>query len=72
MEPMNREAVLDAIDELVDRQLGISIAVMRVDLELGKQVADLNIAWRELAMKAAGITYEPGEQLRRHFDAKGE
>ncbi len=72
MESIKRENALDAIDELMDKQTALAIATMRSDLELGKQIADCAMAWRELAMNIADLEYAPGEQLYRHFRSKGE
>lgn len=69
---MERAAALDAIDEIVDKQLAVTISVMRLDVELGQQIGECNRAWKELALKIGGIAYEPGELLLRHFRAKGE
>lgn len=70
---MDREAALDAIDALVEKQTTIYIRLVQNNQsDLATELSDSIQAWRTLSLKLGGIEMGELEGYRRHLKQTGE
>lgn len=68
MTDMEKDIMLQKIDELIDTTEGIVIRLARLDPALSDELHNVAMAWRALTLEAAGTTDDGLDALARKTD----